>query len=61
MFGVEQLLSYSQYRPHEFVSFDDLHFLDSGLWEDHLFEVHRWHIQNAGRAAAVTIDARFVN
>ncbi|KAJ3832869.1 hypothetical protein F5878DRAFT_591241 [Lentinula raphanica] len=24
--------------PHENVSFDDLHFLDSGLWEDHLFE-----------------------
>ncbi|KAF5346809.1 hypothetical protein D9757_013487 [Collybiopsis confluens] len=45
--------------PHEAVSFDDLHFLDSGLWEDHILETHKWHIKNVGRDAAVIIDKRF--
>ncbi|KAJ3841526.1 hypothetical protein F5878DRAFT_531507, partial [Lentinula raphanica] len=45
--------------PHENVSFDDLHFLDSGLWEDHIFEMHKFHIKNVGRNAAVTIDNRY--
>ncbi|KAJ3774269.1 hypothetical protein FB446DRAFT_787121 [Lentinula raphanica] len=45
--------------PHENVSFDDLHFLDSGLWEDHIFEMHKLHIKNVGRNAAVTIDNRY--
>ncbi|KIK51836.1 hypothetical protein GYMLUDRAFT_377235 [Collybiopsis luxurians FD-317 M1] len=36
-----------------------MHFLDSGLWEDHIYEQHKVHIKNVGRSAAVTIDNRF--
>ncbi|KAF5387276.1 hypothetical protein D9757_006821 [Collybiopsis confluens] len=46
--------------PYEAVSFDDLHFLDSGIWDDHLLEVHRWHLKKSGRTAAVTVDNRQV-
>ncbi|KAE9407876.1 hypothetical protein BT96DRAFT_1033699 [Gymnopus androsaceus JB14] len=66
----EAILKVSSLRPHinsffslahgdpfRALSYDNLHFGDSGLWGDHLFEQHKVHIH--ARGAATTIDNCF--
>lgn len=44
--------------PFAGISFDDLHFQDSGVWGDHIFEHAKIQIDN--RSAVTKIDNRFV-
>lgn len=45
--------------PFAAVSFDNLHFDGSGLFEDHIFKQLKLHIEKSvGRNIAVTIDMR---
>ena len=47
-------------NPYRALSFDDLHFDDSGIWGDHIFEELKKHILQAGRDASTALDNRFV-
>ncbi|KAJ3834010.1 hypothetical protein F5878DRAFT_697660 [Lentinula raphanica] len=52
-------------NPFEAASFDDLHFQDSGLWSDHIFEEAKFQLERlpgvSSRSAKAKIDAHFKN
>ncbi|KAL0564298.1 hypothetical protein V5O48_017752 [Marasmius crinis-equi] len=52
-------LSIANSDPYSAVSFDLLHFFNSGLWGDHMFPQLKKHVANIGRAANVALDNRF--
>ncbi|KAK1215109.1 hypothetical protein PQX77_022305 [Marasmius sp. AFHP31] len=45
--------------PFEAISFDDLHFEDSGLWGGHMFKLLKAHFSCLGRKAETTLNRRF--
>ncbi|KAL0058382.1 hypothetical protein AAF712_014944 [Marasmius tenuissimus] len=45
--------------PFEAVSFDDLHFEDSGLWGGHMFKLLKAHFSALGRQAETALNRRF--
>ncbi|KAL0056873.1 hypothetical protein AAF712_016513 [Marasmius tenuissimus] len=44
--------------PYRAVSFDILHFFNSGIWGDHMFPQLKRHVAKIGRAANVKLDKR---
>uniref|UniRef100_A0A0W0FYT7 Uncharacterized protein n=1 Tax=Moniliophthora roreri TaxID=221103 RepID=A0A0W0FYT7_MONRR len=55
-YGQNAFLSFTNFNPYEAVSFDDLHFNDSGLWSAHLFLQLKKHLDKIGQHAEAEID-----
>ncbi|KAL0571044.1 hypothetical protein V5O48_010912 [Marasmius crinis-equi] len=47
------------YNPYAAVLFDVLHFMNGGIWGDHMFPQLKKHVSKIGRAAKVDLDNRF--
>ncbi|ESK82060.1 hypothetical protein Moror_13415 [Moniliophthora roreri MCA 2997] len=58
-YGQNAFLSFTNFNPYEAVSFDDLHFNDSGLWSAHLFLQLKKHLDKIGQHAEAEIDRQF--
>ncbi|KAK7049204.1 hypothetical protein VNI00_005805 [Paramarasmius palmivorus] len=58
-YGQNAFLSFVNFNPYSAVSFDDLHFDDSGLWGAHLFPQLKGHLAKIGRHAEAEVDRRF--
>ncbi|KAL0057494.1 hypothetical protein AAF712_015864 [Marasmius tenuissimus] len=60
-FGQNVFMLLANSDPFQAVSFDNLHFEDSGLWGSHLFKRLKEHFEAIGRKAEGNLDARFNN
>ncbi|KAK7030283.1 hypothetical protein VNI00_014300 [Paramarasmius palmivorus] len=58
-YGQNAFLSFINFNPYDAVSFDDLHFDDSGLWGAHLFPQLKKHMAKIGRNVEAEVDRRF--
>ncbi|KAG7088002.1 hypothetical protein E1B28_012041 [Marasmius oreades] len=58
--GKNVFMFFSGFDPYSAVSFDDLHFDDSGLWGAHLFPQLKKHLEDIGRDAETEVDRRFM-
>ncbi|KAK7021364.1 hypothetical protein VNI00_017415 [Paramarasmius palmivorus] len=57
---MNMFLQFANFDPYRAVSFDDLHFADSGLWGAHLFPQLKLHLSKLGCHYEAKIDQRFI-